>query len=215
MPAPADRTSDEDDPTNEYAVSEMIKYHNRNFIKVQLIFRYFQEISNRLTDEISSLLMSVTGARFEVDEEDGERQTPGGGGTGVPLGRRNRRRYGNHNLNNFSNMLQDFVAAIANSAGGRISGGNSLNTTGAPMWFIGNPADYAWGREGLDAIVTTLLNQLDGSGPPPLTQEKIAEIPNVKVTCDMEKQQCSVCWDDFKLDDTVRQLPCMVSFVKY
>lgn len=30
--------------------------------------------------------------------------------------------------------------------------------------FLGNPGDYAWGREGLDAIVTQLLNQMDGTG---------------------------------------------------
>lgn len=30
--------------------------------------------------------------------------------------------------------------------------------------FLGNPGDYAWGREGLDAIVTQLLNQMDSTG---------------------------------------------------
>lgn len=35
---------------------------------------------------------------------------------------------------------------------------------GSQMVFMGNPNDYAWGREGLDTIVTQLLNQMDNSG---------------------------------------------------
>lgn len=48
--------------------------------------------------------------------------------------------------------------------------------------FVGNPGDYAWGREGFDAIVTQLLNQIESTGPPPLTKEKIQEIPVVSIT---------------------------------
>jgi E3 ubiquitin-protein ligase RNF115/126 len=51
-------------------------------------------------------------------------------------------------------------------------------------FFLGNPGDYAWGREGLDAIVTQLLNQMDGTGPPPLAKDKIKEIPVVVITQD-------------------------------
>lgn len=38
------------------------------------------------------------------------------------------------------------------------------NQVAGNMLFLGNPGDYAWGREGLDAIVTQLLNQMDGTG---------------------------------------------------
>jgi len=51
-------------------------------------------------------------------------------------------------------------------------------------FFLGNPGDYAWEREGLDAIVTQLLNQMDGTGPPPLAKDKIKEIPVVVITQD-------------------------------
>lgn len=47
---------------------------------------------------------------------------------------------------------------------------------------MGNPGDYAWGHEGLDTIVTQLLNQMDSSGPPPLAQDKIKELPFVSIT---------------------------------
>jgi E3 ubiquitin-protein ligase RNF115/126 len=36
----------------------------------------------------------------------------------------------------------------------------------------------------LDAIVTQLLNQMDGTGPPPLAKDKIKEIPVVVITQD-------------------------------
>ena len=48
--------------------------------------------------------------------------------------------------------------------------------------MLGNPGDYAWGREGLAAIVTQLLNQMDTAGPPPLAKDKINEIPKVIIT---------------------------------
>ncbi|RXG51213.1 E3 ubiquitin-protein ligase [Armadillidium vulgare] len=73
-----------------------------------------------------------------------------------------------------------------------------------------NPGDYAWGRGGLDAIITQLMNQLDGTGPPPLPQEKINQIPTVKITqeqCD-KSLQCTVCMEDFNLDELVRKLNC-------
>lgn len=48
--------------------------------------------------------------------------------------------------------------------------------------FLGNPGDYVWGRDGLDAIVTQLLNQMDGTGPPPLPKKQIEEIPTTSVS---------------------------------
>lgn len=77
-------------------------------------------------------------------------------------------------------------------------------------------ADYAWGREGLDTIVTQLLNQMDNTGPPPLEKEKIDEIPKCDITqgqVDL-KLQCSVCWEDFQLSEKVRQLPCSVRILE-
>lgn len=55
------------------------------------------------------------------------------------------------------NLLQDFILNLG------VGWGNA-NPVGGNMWFLGNPGDYAWGHEGLDAIVTQLLNQMDGSG---------------------------------------------------
>lgn len=74
----------------------------------------------------------------------------------------------------------------------------------------GNPGDYVWGAGGLDTVITQLLNNLDGSGPPPLNQKEIALIPTVQVTADdvAKNTQCSVCMEDFRLSEPVRKLPC-------
>ena len=47
--------------------------------------------------------------------------------------------------------------------------------------MYGNPGDYAWGRGGFDAIVTQLLNQMEGTGPPRMENEEIVELPKIKV----------------------------------
>ena len=74
----------------------------------------------------------------------------------------------------------------------------------------GNPGDYAWGRGGLDAIITQLLNQMDGAGPPPMAKENIQQIPSVKITKKMmeKSESCSVCWEDFSEGEEVKLLEC-------
>ncbi|CAL4117120.1 unnamed protein product, partial [Meganyctiphanes norvegica] len=55
--------------------------------------------------------------------------------------------------------------------------------------LAGNPGDYAWGRGGLDAIITQLMNQLDGTGPPPMPKDKIKQIP----TTTIKQEQTGFC----------------------
>uniref|UniRef100_A0A023G8N6 RING-type E3 ubiquitin transferase n=1 Tax=Amblyomma triste TaxID=251400 RepID=A0A023G8N6_AMBTT len=78
----------------------------------------------------------------------------------------------------------------------------------------GNPGDYAWGRGGLDAVITQLLNQLDGTGPPPLAKEKIEQIPTVKIAQEQVDKllQCTVCMEEFKTGEQVKRLPCQHHF---
>ncbi|XP_014253516.1 E3 ubiquitin-protein ligase RNF126-B isoform X2 [Cimex lectularius] len=111
-------------------------------------------------------------------------------------------------------LFQDFVMNLA-EVGGGWAGSNTIGVGtgrggGGPVLLLGNPGDYAWGREGLDAIVTQLLNQMDTTGPPPLAKEKINEIPTTVITKEQAdiNLQCSVCWEDFKVDEPVRKLPC-------
>lgn len=118
------------------------------------------------------------------------------------LGRHRNRRRGMQNINNLDNILREILISVADGANG--------GAGGTPMFFMGNPGDYAWGREGLDTIVTQLLNQMDNTGPPPLEKEKIAEIPKVTISAEQVdmKLQCSVCWEDFQIDEVVRKLTC-------
>jgi hypothetical protein len=71
-------------------------------------------------------------------------------------------------------------AGIFQAAAGGGGGPSGAVPMMAPLY--GNPGDYAWGRGGLDAIVTQLLNQMDGTGPPPMSVDEIKKIPTIKVT---------------------------------
>ena len=58
--------------------------------------------------------------------------------------------------------------------------------------MYGNPGDYAWGRGGFDAIVTQLLNQMEGAGPPRMEKDDINSLPSIKVT----KQHIGEFWNE-------------------
>ncbi|ESP05429.1 hypothetical protein LOTGIDRAFT_102357 [Lottia gigantea] len=74
----------------------------------------------------------------------------------------------------------------------------------------GSPGDYAWGAHGFDSIISQLLNQLEGSGAPPAPEEKIENLPKVKINQEQvgKTLQCSVCFDDYSLGEEVNKLPC-------
>ncbi|CAL9691668.1 unnamed protein product [Knipowitschia caucasica] len=77
-----------------------------------------------------------------------------------------------------------------------------------------NPGDYAWGRRGLDAVVTDLLGRLDNTGPPAADQEAISSLPTVCISEEHtdSRLDCPVCREDYCLGESVRQLPCLHYF---
>jgi len=85
-------------------------------------------------------------------------------------------------------------------------GGLSMNNL---FGLYGSPGDYAWGRNFED-----LLNQFFHAGGrpgnPPAAEKAIQELTTMNVTQDQvdEKLDCSICKDEFSLDETVTQLPC-------
>lgn len=168
------------------------------------------DLNNQIRDQISTMIMSVAGgARGHPDDDENAQNPSGSNNLGADPRQRRIHRFGG----NFDNILHDFLISIATGAGGTggsLGGGGGGGAT--PMFFMGNPGDYAWGREGLDTIVTQLLNQMDSTGPPPLPKDQIQEIPKVEITQDQVdiKLQCSVCWEDFTLNETVRKLSCLV-----
>ncbi|XP_035896244.1 E3 ubiquitin-protein ligase RNF126-A [Anopheles stephensi] len=133
----------------------------------------------------------------------------GGAGSGETrpsmrfTGRRGSRRRGVQNINHVDQILREILISVS-------GGGNGAGVSG-PMFFMGNPGDYAWGREGIDTIVTQLLNQMDNTGPPPLEKERIAQIPCVTISEEQvdQKLQCSVCFEDYVAGEPVRKLPCL------
>lgn len=176
------------------------------------------DYDTRLTEHISSLLMNSLADVRPMDDDSDQSSTQDGGSGSTSTGnssygpRRTRnRRLLTHRQDSptFDNIMHEFMISIT---GGGIGGavGNGAN---GPMFFMGNPGDYAWGREGLDTVITQMLNQMENSGPPPLSKEKIQDIPRVEIDDEQvdRKLQCSVCWDDFEKQETVRKLPCTVS----
>jgi len=116
---------------------------------------------------------------------------------------------GGGGINSLDGLLQQIL--------GNLTGGAGLgNTASIPIFFNlhGSPGDYAWGRGGLDAIITQLLNQLDCTGPPPLDVKKIEQIPTVRITKEQVDKtlQCTVCMEDYRVGETVRKLPCQHHF---
>ncbi|KAH9494968.1 hypothetical protein Btru_020719 [Bulinus truncatus] len=88
--------------------------------------------------------------------------------------------------------------------------GNDLGGGRNPIILHGNPGDYAWGAGGLDAIISQLLNHLEGTGAPPAQKEKIENLERIRISQTHVENtlQCSICMDDFELDIEVRKLPC-------
>lgn len=131
-----------------------------------------------------------------------------------------------------TDVLNDFITGVSFGThypeGSPAVGGNAHGAGGSggqanrglinidfplPFFLHGNPGDYAWGNAGFDAVITQLLNNLDGSnsGPPPMPKEQVDGLPTVKISDVQVKQknlQCTVCMEDFQVDDSARQLPC-------
>ncbi|KAI8837070.1 hypothetical protein BC829DRAFT_405234 [Chytridium lagenaria] len=66
--------------------------------------------------------------------------------------------------------------------------------------IVGNPGDYVFGQQGLDTIITQLMEQNTlRNAPPPASDYDIANLPRVKVRgSDLgEHPECAVCQDDF------------------
>lgn len=170
-----------------------------------------QDLEN-LRDEIASLLVSRTGI---IPSIPGIPNVAVSSSSGASAPQSSNARLGAVSSSSSSGNHQPFhrldniLLEVLNTLSRNDLGGME----NSPMFFMGNPGDYAWGREGIDTIVTQLLNQMDTAGPPPLPKDKIDQIPTVQINeSDVDnKLQCSVCWEDFVLDENVRKLPCMVS----
>ncbi|KAL7079947.1 hypothetical protein ACQ4LE_000209 [Meloidogyne hapla] len=90
---------------------------------------------------------------------------------------------------------------------------------GGPTIFGANPTlqDYAWGPNGLDNILTALLNQVgEQEQNTVLRPEDIKRLPMTKVTQEHVDKgtQCTTCMETFTLGEEVAQLNCKHIFHK-
>lgn len=77
----------------------------------------------------------------------------------------------------------------------------------------GQMGDFVYSQEGLDRIVSQLMEQTaTNNAPPPATQADIDALPQKKVSEDMlgpeHKAECSICMDEVNIGETVTELPC-------
>lgn len=76
-----------------------------------------------------------------------------------------------------------------------------------------NMGDFVYSQEGLDRIVSQLMEQTSTSNAPgPATQADIDALPRTNVTEEMlgeeHKAECSICMDEVNIGEQVTLLPC-------
>jgi hypothetical protein len=77
----------------------------------------------------------------------------------------------------------------------------------------GQMGDFVYSQEGLDRIVSQLMEQTTTSNaPPPATQADIDALPRKKVDESMlgpeHTAECSICMDEVNIGEEVTELPC-------
>ncbi|KAL2096780.1 hypothetical protein ACEWY4_005987 [Coilia grayii] len=128
-------------------------------------------------------------------------------GARQPHGRHMPRRQGSRGQEGVP-TLEGIIQQLVNG----IIAPTAMPNMGMAPWGMlhSNPMDYAWGANGLDAIITQLLNQFENTGPPPADREKIKSLPTIQITQEHVGAglECSVCKEDYSEGENVRQLPC-------
>lgn len=78
------------------------------------------------------------------------------------------------------------------------------------MCSIPGYAEEVRRRGGFGAIMAQLLDQIQNAGPPKMEKEDITGLPTISITQEHidHKEQCSICMDEFELDESVNQLRC-------
>ncbi|XP_028254960.1 E3 ubiquitin-protein ligase RNF115-like [Parambassis ranga] len=108
-------------------------------------------------------------------------------------------------------IVQQFLAGLFANAGNPGAAPAALSSM---LQLYSNPADYAWGQGGFDAVITELLGQLESTGPPPAEKEMISSLPTVCISQEQTdcRLECPVCREEFFLGESVKKLPCLHYF---
>jgi len=123
--------------------------------------------------------------------------------------------------NNAQQAMDSFIQQVFSNLGVQVMqhgglGGNPQEAGGGGGAFnLGSMfGDYVWDSNGLDNIITQLLNQLDNTGPPPADKTKIDSIPVVTVSQkDVDDNaECAVCQCKYECGEEVKELVCAHRF---
>ena len=82
---------------------------------------------------------------------------------------------------------------------------------------MGNLGDYALGNQQFDQILSRLMEQAaNGAGAPPASKEAVSKLKTCKISSKEkeEKASCSVCTDEYEVEEEVREMPCGHKFHK-
>lgn len=125
--------------------------------------------------------------------------------------RQQRRRHGSMRTTGWHEGVPTLEGIIQQLVNGIIAP-TAMPNLGVGPWGVlhSNPMDYAWGANGLDAIITQLLNQFENTGPPPADRDKIKSLPTIQITAEHVASglECPVCKEDYSVGENVRRLPC-------
>lgn len=161
---------------------------------------FIEPISSENSSE-PRLQSQATGAAQVTVEHSSESDRGGARHTRITV-----HRVGPSGPNPFQDFLSQFIGSLM---GGAVQHG-PVNIQFAPMMFGQNTGDYVFTPGGLDNVITMLLNQLDGAGPPPASKDQIDALPMTTIAQEQVDSclQCNVCMEDFELNENVRGLPC-------
>ncbi|KAF3041973.1 hypothetical protein E8E12_009434 [Didymella heteroderae] len=131
-------------------------------------------------------------------------------------------------VDDISNVMTGLMAALGAQnmpQGGDGSGRGGPGGENVPAPFLnlfqslglipggGQMGDFVYSQEGLDRIVSQLMEQTATSNaPPPATQADIDALPRKKVDESMlgpeHTAECSICMDEVNIGEEVTELPC-------
>ncbi|PIK55513.1 hypothetical protein BSL78_07594 [Apostichopus japonicus] len=163
----------------------------------------FQVLSNIVSDGINTTEAPVPGNNRQRD------RTPGGSSGQRP----NLHVHMPRTSITFQNVGNQPIPLMElfNSLPGVVGGGSGNFLFPFHMLNLhGSPQDYVWGEGGLDTIITQLLNNVEGQGPPPANKDDIDSLKTLHITEELiaTSTECPVCKEDFSEGDEVKQLPC-------
>ncbi|KAI3638171.1 hypothetical protein MIR68_003782 [Amoeboaphelidium protococcarum] len=147
---------------------------------------------------------------------------PGGGGMFSGNGGSQQQ----EDVQNINELFQQFFQQALGAQGGLFNQDQVRNMMGV----VGNPGDYAWGANGMDDVITRLMEQFGSAHNKnkPASDDDIAKLKRFKYESrssdgKQESDECAICKDEFVDGDKLCSLPqckhyfheqCIVQWLK-